>query len=283
MGYLLSKKMRYFMVTMELRNFSKAAEALCITRSPLSKVICEMEDYLGGMLFKRKYNELEPTELALEYYAKFRSVYNELLELEDDIQNNSKIKDLLVKFDITFPELLYKNIKIALESSNAKVQCERKIIEAGDINELIYNKNSVIFSMRDISLSYNVNHEEWFSDELVLISPKDADLNKPLKLFIWKDMNTHYYKQIFGNLLGDINKTVEFVEHNWDILSVFYNVHLGKGSAIITPKLSRFLSIDGVQSTVLKNKRLKLRGYHCLKSDYTAEKNKVKKIINSFV
>jgi hypothetical protein len=283
MGYLLSKKMRYFMVTMEQRNFAKAAEALCITRSPLSKVICEMEDYLGGMLFKRKYNELEPTELALEYYGKFRKVYNELLELEDDIQNKSKVGELFVKFDITFPELLYKNIKSALEITEIKVQCERGIVDVEDTNNLIYNKNTVLFSLRDISLSYNVNHEEWFSDELVLLSPKESSVNEPLTLFVWKDLNSHYYKNIFENLIDDDQKPVRFIEHNWDMLSVFYNIHLGKGSTIITKKLSSFLSVDGVKSTVMKNKMLKIRSYHCLKPEFIEEKEKVKKIINSFV
>lgn len=48
MDILLSKKMKYFMVTMERRNFSLADDELCITRSPLSKVITEIENRLGG-------------------------------------------------------------------------------------------------------------------------------------------------------------------------------------------------------------------------------------------
>ncbi|WP_054178251.1 LysR family transcriptional regulator [Trabulsiella odontotermitis] len=283
MGYLLSKKMRYFMVTMELRNFAKAAEALCITRSPLSKVICELEDYLGGILFKRKYNELEPTELAWEYYNKFRSVYTQLMDLENEIQNKEMAKELTILFDVTFPELVFKHIVMVIESSGLKARCERGVVDPADINNLRYNANCIIFSLRDISLSYSVQRDEWFSGNLVLLAPKDRDPESAMKLFVWKDANVHYSKEIFKNLLADKFSNIEFIEHNWEFLSMLYNIHSGKGCCIMTEKFATLFRVDGVDIIPLKNVNLKIRAYHCLKPEYANEKEKVKGILNAFI
>jgi DNA-binding transcriptional LysR family regulator len=283
MGYLLSKKMRYFMVTMELRNFAKAAEALCITRSPLSKVICELEDYLGGILFKRKYNELEPTDLAHEYYNKFRSVYTQLMDLESEIQNKETAKELVILFDVTFPELIFKHIAMVIESNGLKARCERGGVDPADIDNLRYNSNCIIFSLRDISLSYAVQRDEWFSGNLVLLAPKERVPEDPLKLFVWKDANVHYSKQIFKNLLASKFQHIEFIEHNWEFLSVLYNVHSGKGCSIMTEKFATLFKVDGVDILPLKNVNLKIRTYHCLKPDYASDKEKIKGILNAFI
>ncbi|EBF9036684.1 LysR family transcriptional regulator, partial [Salmonella enterica] len=56
MGIFISKKLKYFIMAMEKRSFASASEALCITRSPLSKAITEIEEHLDGKLFIRKHN-----------------------------------------------------------------------------------------------------------------------------------------------------------------------------------------------------------------------------------
>lgn len=73
MGIFISKKLKYFIMAMEKRSFASASEALCITRSPLSKAITEIEEHLDGKLFIRKHNDLIPTPLAIEYYKKMQT------------------------------------------------------------------------------------------------------------------------------------------------------------------------------------------------------------------
>ncbi|AKE95331.1 LysR family transcriptional regulator [Cronobacter sakazakii] len=76
MNLLISKKLKYFIVCFEAKCINSAAEQLCVTRSPLARVIYEMEEKMGGKLFIRKYNYLEPTELAITLYEKIKPVYD---------------------------------------------------------------------------------------------------------------------------------------------------------------------------------------------------------------
>lgn len=98
------------MVTMERRNFSLAADELCITRSPLSKVITEIESWLGGKLFIRRHNDLEPTSLAWDFYHKCKPLYYKTLSLESEWSSKKKQSLLTFHFDISIPELLFRQL-----------------------------------------------------------------------------------------------------------------------------------------------------------------------------
>jgi len=56
MALLMSKKLKYFIVCFETRCINHAADQLCVTRSPLTRVMYELEEKAGGKLFVRKYN-----------------------------------------------------------------------------------------------------------------------------------------------------------------------------------------------------------------------------------
>jgi DNA-binding transcriptional LysR family regulator len=58
------RQLRYLRVLAELGNFSRAAEALHITQSALSRSIQSLEDSVGAPLFVRQRGGIKPTELG---------------------------------------------------------------------------------------------------------------------------------------------------------------------------------------------------------------------------
>lgn len=245
MSAFLAKKMKYFMVTMEERNFGKAAEALCITRSPLSKAICELEEILGGSLFNRTYNNLEPTELAWHYYHKCKSIYDALHEIENEYRFKNTESPLSIKFDVSFPEILYQHIVMALQSQNISFTSERLVINLDDMENVSTHNNVIILSLREITPNASCDVDKWQGSELVLFMPDKIDTHqKELSFFIWKDIYSNYIKTSIAKALEDINNNIKFISHNFNFTELLYNIHLGKGCTILPRKMATLFKLN---------------------------------------
>ncbi|EAP6961761.1 LysR family transcriptional regulator, partial [Salmonella enterica subsp. enterica serovar Typhimurium] len=70
MDFLINKKLKIFITLMETGSFSIATSVLYITRTPLSRVISDLERELKQRLFIRKNGTLIPTEFAQTIYRK---------------------------------------------------------------------------------------------------------------------------------------------------------------------------------------------------------------------
>lgn len=280
----LAKKMHYFMVTMEERNFSKAAEKLCITRSPLSKVICELEDMLGGKLFRRTYTSLEPTELAIEYHHKCKNVYDALLHLESEIHNREASQPLSLVFDASVPELLYRAIVLGLSVENIKTEHRRDLVNCDDISDILNNQRSVIISLREINDRRWDCVDKWQGEDMVLLVPGNSEnAAASLPVFIWKDNLTEYLKRSYAALLGKPVETLQFIPHNHDLTALCYHVHAGCGCAFMTRKLACLYKTDGVKVRALDNGRVNVFLYHEKKSGQAKKIAKIKSVINKFL
>lgn len=283
MGVLLAKKMKYFMVTMEVRNFAKAAEALCITRSPLSKAIFELEDYLGGKLFNRTYNSLEPTELAVEYYQKCKPIYEMILTLESECRSSNTESLLTLLFDISVPELLYQQIVMAMKSENISFNCERYVVSLSDIDE-ISRKNSIVISLREISSNAACHVDKWQGDELVVCMPDNyQDSHAKTGIFIWKDLSTDYIQRSFSQLAKELITNITFIEHNLNLTGLLYNVRTGKGCTFLTRKMATMFKVDGVTCLPIKDRRPTIYLYHSHQKSISKYVLQLKNIINSFI
>ncbi|EAU3960194.1 virulence genes transcriptional activator SpvR, partial [Salmonella enterica] len=75
MDFLINKKLKIFITLMETGSFSIATSVLYITRTPLSRVISDLERELKQRLFIRKNGTLIPTEFAQTIYRKVKSHY----------------------------------------------------------------------------------------------------------------------------------------------------------------------------------------------------------------
>lgn len=282
MGAFLAKKMKYFMVTMEERNFGKAAEVLCITRSPLSKAICELEEFLGGSLFNRTYNNLEPTELAWHYYHKCKSIYEALHELENECRSRSSESPLCIKFDISFPEILYQHVVMVLQSQQISFTAERLVVDLNEMENVSIHNNVIVISLREISLSTDCLVEKWQGDDLVLFMSDNIDDNQnELEFFIWEDLYSNYIKTSITRALESVTHNINFVFHNFNFTELLYNIHLGRGCTILPRKMATLFRLDGSKQKILKNKHVNICLYRPKDNRNDKQITKIKHIISS--
>ncbi|QWA11943.1 LysR family transcriptional regulator [Sodalis ligni] len=82
---LLSKTLRYFIVTAQEQSIRMAALILCITPSPLCRTIKIFELNLGHKLFTRTNNGLKLTNYGRDLYATLLPLYQEICEIEKKV------------------------------------------------------------------------------------------------------------------------------------------------------------------------------------------------------
>jgi len=73
-------QVRYFLATVSELNFTKAAEKCNVTQPSLTRAIKQLEDELGGDLFRRERPQAQLTELGQRMHPLLRQCYERALE-----------------------------------------------------------------------------------------------------------------------------------------------------------------------------------------------------------
>jgi len=282
MSVFISKKLRYFMVAMEKKCILKAAEALYITRTPLSKIISDTEKDLGGKLFLRTYNTLEPTKLAWDYYYKLIHSYELQMKVESEIKAKDKEKKLKIIFDTGIPELLYRISSAVVQSEiySNKLECSRDMLNEKIIEENKYNPNVILVSLRDISHFNLYKVDKWLSIQFALVSATNYN-NNDLSIYIWRDIYSEYISRRAQQLLADDFPECNIIEHNFEPSHVLYNVSLGKGAVIMPLKLALIYKTESVNVFPVKNKFFQLTFYHNIDKNFMNTYEMIKVALNN--
>ncbi|MGG8098564.1 LysR family transcriptional regulator [Klebsiella aerogenes] len=283
MGILLSKKMKYFMVTMERRNFSLAADELCITRSPLSKVITEIESWLGGKLFIRRHNDLEPTSLAWDFYHKCKPLYYKTLSLESEWSSKKTQTLLTFHFDISIPELLFRQLVMIAQVEKIDAKFIRESIDVNDEQQLKYQSNYIMIATRPLRCNYHTEYSSWEGCPLVVLKSKYVPQSNQQNMFIWKDKHVDYMKEHYSHILSQSKILPSFIEHDFDIPTLLYAVRSGKGSLLMSQKMAQLYKIDGIEYQTLSGYHPRI--YFYTNIDKTRQKSliKFKDILSIFI
>lgn len=88
----MSKRVNYFIAVAQEGSITKAADRLCITPSPLSKRIKELEENLNITLFERTNQGLSLTKEGQNLYKKLISHYEELKLVMENHKGNRHIQ-----------------------------------------------------------------------------------------------------------------------------------------------------------------------------------------------
>ncbi|WP_290703067.1 LysR family transcriptional regulator [Amphritea sp.] len=89
------RAVKSFVAAAKYQNFTRAAEALCVTQAAISRQIRELEASLGVVLFKRAGRAVELTEAGIIFYdAAYLSFVN-IAQAAQRIQNSDKRKQEL--------------------------------------------------------------------------------------------------------------------------------------------------------------------------------------------
>lgn len=267
MNILLSRQFRYFIKAMETRCLNKAAEELCITRSPLGKILSEMERSTGEKLFIRKYNELLPTEAAVNLYSRIRPLYDTLKSLEDEFLRKEKLSNLNVYFDLTVSPTLCKRIESNLEQQSIKTTTQRVDLSAEKFDTLLLPANNICISYREHCIpSFGMSF--FLPDEsLVMAQPdtlKKSMVSKPeimnnIPLIIGRDKASN--RDFLGavrHALKVAYPALQVIESEDDIVTRLCKVANGKGMVLMNERLSNMFSIPGIHKEKIPNFNINL-------------------------
>ncbi|ALB52775.1 LysR family transcriptional regulator [Cronobacter sakazakii] len=264
MNLLISKKLKYFIVCFEAKCINSAAEQLCVTRSPLARVIYEMEEKMGGKLFIRKYNYLEPTELAITLYEKIKPVYDLLYSIENDFSISAKCSRFELLCDISVPLVIYQHILSWLKKTNQPVCCRRVSVSCADIQSLHTNPDAGILSFREIAYTDNLIFHKASDESIFLLMPetlhvtalKNFNSIRNVSLLIRKDVFSNELKGIISNSIKSFIPHVDIIETDRDTASILISVSSGEGMMLLPECLTSFFSPPGVKKIKIPDIRI---------------------------
>jgi len=138
------RKVRYFLAVAEHRNFRKAAEALHVAQSALSKHVMEIEAQLGVRLLDRKPTGVSLTQAGEVYASEARRAL-ETIE-RAGLQAKRAAKGEMGRLSIAMNDLVARNVEIAkriaaFSEAYPEIQLEfSSMISMDQLNALKSNK-----------------------------------------------------------------------------------------------------------------------------------------------
>jgi LysR family transcriptional regulator, hydrogen peroxide-inducible genes activator len=91
---------RYFLAVCETKNFTRAAEKCNVTQPALSRAIQQLEDEVGGLLFRRERNLTHITDLGALLMPRFQQILEELSGVRQEASRFLCLKDANLKVGV---------------------------------------------------------------------------------------------------------------------------------------------------------------------------------------
>lgn len=173
-------QIEYFLELDKYKNFSIAADELCISQSSLSKQIKSLENELNLILFKRNKRNIKLSPAGEDFKVSAEKIMNEYKILMQNMKSHISEKTILSFATIPVvnqygvanlvAEFInkYPTIKLNLEE-----MVHNKIVE-----ELKNGKIDIAFMREENLSSEEFNITPLFEDELVLLVSKNHPLSK---------------------------------------------------------------------------------------------------------
>ncbi|EOI3467387.1 LysR family transcriptional regulator [Cronobacter turicensis] len=287
MSFLLSRKMKCFIMVMEEGCINAAADKLFITRSPLSKTINEIEELFHTRLFERKYNELIPTSTATQFYNAIKPLYDSLESIEQRFLARGNARTFEIVFDISVPCCFYKYLVYTLQTENIHFTPSRTLVTQAILERLNHSERVIVFSMRDLNVSSNITKYCLKEDvpELLMASSvtqenlNDIDFMRTLPLFIRPN---DYIKEIKTRITGALNMMLPYIfyqEVDFDLTTTLYSVIHKKGMLLLPARIAALYASPGLSRVRVKGvtyKNIMLCNAHLKNS---SEITKIRKMI----
>lgn len=171
-------RLKAFCLIVEMKSFSKAAEAKLITQSAMSHLIKNLEDELGVRLLNRKGKSVLPTPAGKIFYNHAKNILGQYRHMENDIYTvTKKIKGTLyLGSSATAATYLLPQVFYNFSKNYPGVQIELSVSNTeGVISSLNDGKFDIGIVEGKIRNS-NLFLEEIAEDEIVIIASDDNPL-----------------------------------------------------------------------------------------------------------
>ena len=91
---------RYCLAVCETRNFTRAAEQCNVTQPALSRAIQQLEDEMGGLLFRRERNLTHLTDLGALLRPRFQLILEGLTDVRQEATRFLCLEDANLKVGV---------------------------------------------------------------------------------------------------------------------------------------------------------------------------------------
>lgn len=235
---------------METRCINKAADELYITRSPLVRVIQDMEDALGKKLFTRKYNSLDPTDIALKLYDELKPLYEDLKLIERTFQPLSHKDKIELLIDISVPEYICTYLDSHFKGFNLEISCRRVSASIDIIEYISKNPMALFYSYRTIPTNEHICSSSFGVVKLVAIAPEhisEADLKEESKmksifLNIKRDEHSSELKGLLKHITQDSIPYLRIKECEQDLTMQLFSITSGSGMIIVPDTIAGYFN-----------------------------------------
>ncbi|WP_213308983.1 transcriptional regulator CynR [Paraburkholderia sacchari] len=176
----LLRNISYLLAIDKHRNFTRAADALCVSQSALSQKVRQLEDELGAQLFDRGGRVVRRTDFGTVYLEYARRAYNDLLTAQrarQDVHDVSR-GQLRAAFTPTFTEYLVAPVIEHFHELYPGVVIEMREMSLDAVESaLIEDQVDLAFGFTDVR-SDEIEAEPLYLEQLMLVVGKTHPLAK---------------------------------------------------------------------------------------------------------
>lgn len=174
----LLRNMSYLLAVDEHRNFTRAADALCVSQSALSQKVRQLEEEIGAQLFDRSGRVVRTTDLGTVYLEYARRSYNDILAAHramQDIRDLSRGR-LRLAFTPTFTEYLVAPVIEHFHEKHPGIVIEMTEMSLDGVESaLVDDQVDLAFGFTDVR-SDEIDAEPLFHERLMLVVGKSHPL-----------------------------------------------------------------------------------------------------------
>lgn len=262
------RQLKYFIAVVQNQGYSRAAEALYLSQSTLSKVVKNLEDELNTTLIDRSNHKIELTESGKVVYQQglqiihsMENISNQLFGIENLKQGHINIGIPPITGTLYFSKIikdftyLYPNIKINVTESGAH-KIKDKLLD-GEID--------VAVSM-ELSKEANLEVIPLIKDPLVLyvnrhhpLAEKESIEMDDLKAQSFITLNSDFeLRKVFTYecYKHDFIPNVVFESAQWDFILKMVDEQLGV--AVMPYSLYNLLNFDNIKTIPINNDALEM-------------------------
>jgi DNA-binding transcriptional LysR family regulator len=173
-------RLRAFCLVVEMKSFSKAAEAKFMTQSAMSHLIKNLEDELGVRLFSRKGKNIIPTPAGRLIYEHAKRILEGYKTMEDSIYNLIKKTKgpLYIGASTTVATYLLPQVFYDFSKTYPEAQIHLSVSNTEKIINELHQRKIDIGIVEGNVKDGRIILEEIAEDEIVLIASDDNPLTK---------------------------------------------------------------------------------------------------------
>jgi LysR family cyn operon transcriptional activator len=174
----LLRNISYLLAIDEHRNFTRAADALCVSQSALSQKVRQLEEEVGAQLFDRSGRVVRITDFGAVYLEYARRAYNDLLTAQRAMQDVHDLSrgQLRVAFTPTFTEYLVAPVIEHFHERYPGIVVEMTEMSLDSVESaLLDDQVDLAFGFVDVR-SEDIEAEPLFREQLMLVIGKTHPL-----------------------------------------------------------------------------------------------------------